>query len=388
MEKILIIMNNLAGGGAEKALIKLLEKIDKDKYCITLFLLNNEGIYLKELKKYKNLNFAYLTEELNKSNRFYKIKKVIHKLKKLYFCLYPNYAFTKKLGKNKYDVGIAYLEGVTTLFSANLKNCKKKIAWVHTDLIKNKSLNKILEKGAYKKINRIICVSNDAKSSMIKLYPNLYKKIEVIYNPIDKEEIIEKSKEYKKIFNDKKLNIISIGRLIDAKGYDILLQAHNLLIKKGLNYKLYILGEGKERKKLEKYIEKNNLENYTQLLGFKENPYPYLKEADIFVSSSRYEGYPLVLCEAICLEKPIIATNCTGPKEILENGKYGLIAEVENIEDLAEKMEELILNKELRNSYSVLVKKKAETFNISRIMKEIERELNERNKNKCNSTCL
>ena len=75
MEKILIIMNNLAGGGAEKALIKLLEKIDKDKYCITLFLLNNEGIYLKELKKYKNLNFAYLTEELNKSNRFYKIKK-------------------------------------------------------------------------------------------------------------------------------------------------------------------------------------------------------------------------------------------------------------------------------------------------------------------------
>lgn len=196
-----------------------------------------------------------------------------------------------------------------------------------------------------------------------------------MYNPIDKDNILEKSKEKIEMKKDK-LNIITVGRLSYQKGYDILLQTHKKLIKEGLNYSLIILGEGIERKNLEKYIKENNLENNTQLLGFKENPYSYLKEADIFVSSSRYEGYPLVLCEAVCLGKPIIATNCTGPKEILENSRYGLMAEVENVDDLAEKMKKLILNEELRKKYSDLSKERAEIFDIKKTMQEIEELLN------------
>ncbi|MEE1476685.1 glycosyltransferase [Fusobacterium sp.] len=378
MKKILVIMNNLAGGGAEKLLIKLLEKFNKNKYEITLFLLNNEGIYLRELKKFKEIKFSYLTNEINKKERIYRIRKLVHKLKKLYFCLFPNYMFNKRLGKNKYDVGIAYLEGPTTLFLSNLKNCNKKIAWVHTDLKKHRILSKYLERRAYKKVDNIVCVSNDSKISMDELYPELSKKIEVICNPIDKEEIIYKANEKRiNIFNKEKLSLISIGRLVNVKGYDLLLQAHNNLIKEGMDYNLYILGEGEEREKLESYIKENNLEKNTFLLGFKENPYPFLKEADIFISSSRYEGYPLGLCEALCLEKPIIATKCTGSLEILENGKYGLLAEVDSVESIKKNIKKMILNKELRERYSVLAKEKIKTFNINKKIKEIEGKINE-----------
>lgn len=378
MKKLLIVMNNLDGGGAEKLLIKLLEKLNKNKYDITLFLLNNEGIYLKELKKIRKIKFSYLTNEINKEEKFYKLKKIIHKLKKLYFCLFPNDIFRKKLGENRYDIGIAYLEGVTTLFLSNLKTCKKKIAWVHTDLKKHRILNKYLEKRAYKKIDNIVCVSNDSKFSMKKLYPELNEKIEVIYNPVDKEEIIyNANKEKINIFNKEKINLISIGRLIKAKGYDILLQAHNSLVKEGLDYNLYILGEGKERKKMEKYIEEHNLEENTFILGFKKNPYPYLKEADIFISSSRYEGYSLVVAEALCLGKPIIATKSTGPCELLENGKYGILSEIENVLDLKKKMKELVVNEKIRKEYSILSNERSKIFDIDKKIKEIERKIDE-----------
>ena len=277
----------------------------------------------------------------------------------------------KKLKNRNYDVEIAFLEGNSTVLIANRNSRAKKISWIHTDLLKHRVINKSLEKKSYEKMDKVICVSEDSKKSLLKLYPELENKVQVICNPIDQNNILQKANEKLK-FNKKKINMITIGRLIKIKGYDILLQSHNKLIKKGIEYNLIILGEGEERKNLEKYIKQNNLENNTQLLGFKENPYPYLKQADIFVSASRYEGYPLVLCEAICLGKPIIATNCTGPKEILENGKYGLIAEVENVEDLAEKMEELILDKKLREKYSDLSKERARIFNIKKTLEEIE----------------
>ena len=296
---------------------------------------------------------------------------MIIKILRYFYCKYP--FLIKKLKNKNYDIEIAFLEGYSTVLVANRKNDSKKISWVHIDLEKHKMISRKLERVSYHKMKQIICVSEDSKKSVLNLYPENKNKIEVIYNPIDKKNILEKSNE--KIdfnFENNKINVITVGRLNQQKGYDILLQSHNRLIKKGLDYNLIILGEGGEKSSLEKYIRENVLENNTQLLGFKENPYPYLKQADIFVSSSRYEGYPLVLCEAVCLGKPIIATNCTGPKEILENGKYGLMAEVENIEDLTEKMKELILDEKLRKKYSELSKERAKMFDIKKTLEEIE----------------
>lgn len=375
MKKILIIIDALRGGGAEKVLYDISKNIDFSKYKIELFLIQNEGIYREKIKKL-GINIDYLFDERKDliSNILYrKFKSMIIRVLRYFYCKYP--FLIKKLKDRNYDIEIAFLEGYSTVLIANRKNKSKKIAWVHIDLEKHRVLNSNLEKKSYQKIDKIICVSEDSKKSVLNLYPENKDKIRVMYNPIDKDNILEKSKEKIEMKKDK-LNIITVGRLSYQKGYDILLQTHKKLIKEGLNYSLIILGEGIERKNLEKYIKENNLENNTQLLGFKENPYSYLKEADIFVSSSRYEGYPLVLCEAVCLGKPIIATNCTGPKEILENSRYGLMAEVENVDDLAEKMKKLILNEELRKKYSDLSKERAEIFDIKKTMQEIEELLN------------
>ena len=372
-KKILFVIDTLKGGGAEKVLYDILKNMDLLKYKTEIFLIKNEGFYIKKIKELGvEINYLFNERKDLFNNILYKkTKSMIIKILRYFYCKYP--FLIKKMRNINYDVEIAFLEGYSTVLIANRKNNSKKIAWVHIDLEKHKMISRKLERVSYRKVDQIICVSDDSKKSILNLYPENISKVQVIYNPIDKKNILKKASDKIEFSFDKnKINIITIGRLTYQKGYDILLQAHNELIKEGLDYNLIILGEGGEKSNLEKYINENNLENYTQLLGFKENPYPYLKEADIFVSSSRYEGYPLVLCEAVCLGKSIIATDCTGPKEILENGKYGLIAEVENVEDLAEKIKKLILDKELRKKYSVLSKERAEIFNIKKALEEIE----------------
>lgn len=378
MKKILFIINSLPGGGAEKVLYDILRKIDKKKFNIEIFLINKEGIYVDKIKKL-NIKIDYLFLERKDKIDFIlyrKIKSCILLIKKYLYLSFPK--LISKLKNKRYDIEIAFLEGNPTLLLGNRKTTALKIAWVHNDLEKHRVLSKKNEKKAYSKMDKIICVSADSKKSVENLYPELEKKIEVMYNPIPKEEILEKSLEIENIYSKEKINIVTVGRLNVQKGYDILLKAHNELLKEGLDYNLYILGEGGERKNLEKYISENSIEKNTFLLGFKENPYPYIKQADIFVSSSRYEGYPLVLCEAICLEKSIIATKCTGPNEILENGKYGLLAKVENISSLKENMKKLILDEELRIKYSKLSRERAKIFDIEKTMKEIEILLNEK----------
>lgn len=377
MKRILFVINSLPGGGAEKVLYDILRKIDKQKYNIEIFLINNEGIYIDKIKNL-GVKIDYLFPKRKDKVNFVlyrKIKSCILLIKKFLYLRFPRLVY--KLKHKRYDIEIAFLEGNPTLFLGNRKTTALKIAWVHNDLEKHRVLSKKNEKKAYSKMNKIICVSNDSKKSVENLYPELQENIEVIYNPIPKEEILSKSLEIENIYSKKKINIVTVGRLNVQKGYDVLLKAHKELLKEGLDYNLYILGEGEERKKLEKYIKENNIEKNTFLLGFKENPYPYIKQANIFISSSRYEGYSLVVAEALCLEKPVIATKCVGPIELLNNGKYGLLAEVENIDSLKEKMKKLILDEELRIKYSELSRERAKIFDIEKTMKEIERLLDE-----------
>lgn len=382
MKKILFIIGDLNDGGAEKVLYDILNNLSYKKYEIELFLLENSGVYLEKLKNKKNLRieFLFLKRKKNYKNIFYKkISTFLYLIKLYFYCKYP--FFIKKLRNKNYDIEIAFLEGYPTLLLSNRENNSKKIAWIHTNLEKHRiiGINKKFERKNYKKIDKLICVSEDSKKSVLNLYPETKEKLQVIYNPIDKDNIIKRSEEKIDInFDKNKINIIAIGRLTKVKGFDILLQSHNKLIKEGLDYNLIILGEGGERKNLEKYIKQNNLENNVKLLGFKENPYPYLNKTDIFISSSLYEGFSLVVAEAICLNKPVIATKCTGPLELLENGKYGLITEVGNIEDLAEKMKKMISDYKLREKYSNLSKKRAEIFNIRKTMHEIEELLDEK----------
>ena len=168
----------------------------------------------------------------------------------------------------------------------------------------------------------------------------------VIYNPLNKKEIIKKSKKRLnlKFFKKKDLKLITVGRLVDQKDQITLLKAINL-IKKKVNFKLLIIGRGNEETRLKIFIDKNKITKFVKIVPFQKNPYKFIIKADLFILTSKFEGLPNVLLEAQSLKKYIISTNCpTGPKEILLNGKLGDLVKVQDYKGLASKI--LIFNKE------------------------------------------
>ena len=176
-----------------------------------------------------------------------------------------------------------------------------------------------------------------------------------IYNPLDKREIEKKSKiTTKKYFNKKStLRIINIGRFVDQKDQITFLKALNL-IKHKIDFEAILIGKGNDEVMLKNFINKNKLKNKIKLVNFVENPYPILREAELLVLSSKFEGLPNVLLEAQVLKKFIISSNCpTGPREILLNGKGGLLFEIGNFKELADK---IIFYKKNKKKLSKLIK--------------------------------
>ncbi|MFX1523806.1 MAG: glycosyltransferase, partial [Promethearchaeota archaeon] len=195
-----------------------------------------------------------------------------------------------------------------------------------------------------KKVDHIVPVSKELKKILVNKYRIDADKIITIYNGFDIERIQKLAKEnvsnQKSIFNNQNLiKFVTIGRLSKEKGHIYLIKAFSKVIREIPNSRLFIIGEGPLKGKLMKLVKKFQLENKIFLLGSIKNPYKYISKADIFVLSSLHEGLPTVLIEALACGLPIISTNCeTGPKEILGNGRYGILTKVANSSDLAEKM--------------------------------------------------
>ena len=161
-----------------------------------------------------------------------------------------------------------------------------------------------------------------------------------IYNPLNKHELSQKNQnKIKKIFKESnKLKILNIGRFVDQKDQITFLRALNL-IKDKIEYEAILVGRGKDKAMLKSYINKNKLNKKIKLVDFVENPYPFIRETEILILSSKYEGLPNVLLEAQVLKKFIISSNCpTGPREILLNGKGGLLFKVGDFKELANKI--------------------------------------------------
>lgn len=370
MKKILIVIDTLAGGGAERVLKDLLMHLDKSKYNIEILLNHKQGIYLKEINKdYKVMSYNKNREEYSKITIFRKIKSLYLITKNR---LLTSVFFTNKIIKDEYDLEIAFMQGWSTSVVSRRRNKSKKIAWVHTDLEKRKNFHKEVESEEYSYFDKIIAVSKDSAKSIENLYPEHNNKIEVIFNPVDVELIKEMSKEDSIKFPTDRFNLVTVGRLEYVKGYDILLKAHKELIEEGIIHNLYIVGKGEEEYNLIKYISENKIESSVTLLGFKPNPYPYILKSDGFVVSSRNEGYSLVLAEALVLGKPIVATKCTGPKELLNNGEYGIMVEINDIQSLKEGIKELIINNNKRDYYRDKSLRRSEIFNIKDIIQEVE----------------
>lgn len=205
----------------------------------------------------------------------------------------------------------------------------KRIGWIHTDLSCTSSFfnNKKAEKKCYDNLSNVVCVSEYAKQIFINEVKSINEPI-VIYNPIDKQQILRKSKENINCeIIKKRFTICGVGRLTKLKGFDRLIEVTGKLINEGYELDLWILGEGEYENKLKQQINKLCINDFVHLLGFTENPYIIMKQCDLYVCSSKFEGYSLTVAEAIILGLPVISTACTGPVELLNNGKYGLIVD-------------------------------------------------------------
>lgn len=366
-KNILIVNNTLGEGGAEKVLIDILNRFDYSKYNVKLLLLRKEGVHFKELNKnvklrclYKQFNIKHSL--LNKAWNFFQYRTMKH----LYKLIYILYA-----GLNN-DVEIAFLEGEPTKFvSKSINKKSKKVAWVHTDLIKCRPEHVNLEdKEVYKKFDNVVCVSNIAKKSFQKLYKDISYEPKVIYNLIEVSKINKLSQENIDFKFDKPV-IVSVGRLTKLKRFDLIIRVHKKIIESGINHELIILGMGEEEKNLNQLIKELNVENSVHMLGFVDNPYPYIKQADILLLASKFEGFSLVVAEALSLGTPIMSTSNGGADELLNCGEFGVIVEDNTLDVFVNKIKKIIVDKKKLECYRMKSIERSEIFDGNSVMRDI-----------------
>ncbi len=328
-KKVLFLIESLSGGGAEKVLMTILKNLDRTRFDITLCSILNTGVYLEEIPSY--VYFKYILPNHKSMHGFrlfvYKIKyKIIYNL------LSPRLFYKLFVPKGN-DLEVAFLEGnVTRFLSGSTNRYSQKVAWVHTDLASFHWTAKLYdnlrkETDVYNLFDRVVCVSEHAKRSFLKEFPEVRTPLSVLYNPVDREEIIRLAKQNAEIPEKKtdKVRMISLGRLTYQKAYDRLLRVFMRLKKRGFDMELWILGEGEEKDRLKKYIEDNDLSSDVTLWGFQTNPYKFMSKCDFFVCSSFVEGYSTAATEAIILGLPVITTDCSGMRELLADGAAGII---------------------------------------------------------------
>ena len=312
--KVLFLTINLGGGGAERVLVNLVNKMADDNYDITVRALVNYGI-----------NKALLSSKIKYE---YIFKKSFRGMNYLY--LLPHKWIYNKVAYGQFDIIVVYIHGVLTKIVSYAPKDQKTVAYLHANMQRSPFIKSFRDNDAIQKCfsgyNRIISVSQEVQSSFIQKSGINDQRLMVIYNTFDVEGILRKSKEY---YNAKKysFNLCSVGKLEKVKGYLRLSKIIKRLYDENFNIHLTIVGEGPQRKELESFIKSNNLLQNITLTGFDTNPYKYIANSDLFVCSSYSEGFSSVVAESLILGVPVITTDCPGMKEMLGNNEFGIITE-------------------------------------------------------------
>lgn len=359
-KNILIRIGSLRNGGAEKTLVTLLKNLPKDKYNIDLLLNLRFGTFLPDVPDW--VNVLHLNRgEMITTNRPQDIPiKAFRKIYQGILKMFPKPLYSFILKNKKYDIEIAANHVLSAEILNSPQKKSKKITWIHSDL-ENSDLSQS-NINALPHFDKILCISQKIIHSVKKLGVS-DQKIEHFYNPIDEQDIAQKSEEKIDINTHHLPIFLSVGTLYNAKGFDRLIKAHHKLISEGFQHQVWIIGAGQDEMELKNLAKTLEVENSVKFLGFQKNPYPYFKLADYYVLSSRYEGFPTVLFEAITLKKKIIATQVSGADEMLENGQLGLI--VENSEDgIYQGMKETFINPDKFNDFEQNIHHYQPPFNL------------------------
>lgn len=355
MKSILIVMHAMELGGAERALLGMLENIDYTQYSVDLFLLRHEGELLKYIPEEVNV----LPENSSYSCMAVPIQNVLKKGK-------INIAYHRWLGKRaaqkrvnelglpadndvaleyshkytvdvmpmisdkEYDLVISYL--TPHYYAAQKTNGKKKIAWIHTDYSKV-SVDKESQLVMWNQYDHIVSISDAVSETFLSVFPELKEKVIVIENIMPEKLIAKQADEFpvdNEMPNDGRIKLLSIGRFSYAKNFDQIPDICDRILKQGLDVVWYIIGYGGDEQLINDKIKEYKMENHVIILGRKVNPYPYIKACDYYVQPSRYEGNSVSVHEAQLLKKPVIITNYATAKDQITGGLDGFIVPMDN----------------------------------------------------------
>ncbi|MEB3100774.1 glycosyltransferase [Ferviditalea candida] len=368
-KNILFVMNNLHCGGAEKALISLLETMDYNRFNVDLFLFKHEGLFFSKTPKQVILlpepsEFQYFDMSakaavagcLKKGRVDIAVSRIqagfiFRSEKNRAKCeqrVWKPLSRTLKSIDKTYDIAVGFLEKNPIYFCVEKVHALKKIGFIHNDYDKL-GMDPDLDEQYFDALDHIVSVSESSVRILQGRFPHYRHKIALMHNIVSPNIINKLS------FEDADLKrggftIVSVGRLHPQKGFDMAIEACGMLIREGYDIRWLVIGEGNERMKLEKMIEENHLQQKFILLGMQENPYPYIRMADLYVQPSRFEGKPVAIDEAKILCKPIVATNFSTVKDQIIHNENGLIVDM-TPEAISEGIKKLIEDQALRNAF-------------------------------------
>lgn len=373
-KKILFVTESLARGGMERVLVDIANALVGCGYDVTI-LAYAPTDYLKA-DLHPDVHYIYCPRKLLKIRRRLPYFHRMYRKDKWEKRASARTLYRYYVGREKYDCEVGFYRGPSIKIISGSTNKKtKKIAWVHTDfkLCDPKSIigffnNMDEAKTAYRSFDDIVCVSAQAKESFVNVIGVPDERVSVIYNMIDAKVIQRKAQEECPL-QKRKFTFVTVGRIIPDKGYIRLVDVVKRLKEEGFDFDLWIVGGGRAEEELKQHVGELQLNN-VQLMGMQDNPYKYVKEADMFVCSSIREGFSLAVAEALLLDIPVLSTRCTGPTEILDNGRFGIL--VDNSEQgLYEGMKQVLSNTEKMHIFKGIAAGRGMDFNADSIVNQI-----------------
>jgi glycosyltransferase involved in cell wall biosynthesis len=325
---IAIFLPSLVGGGAERVMLNLAIALSQEGQPVDLVLANAAGPYLDQVPAEINV------VDLQRSRTLTSLPALVRYLRKTR----PKAIISALDHANLVAIWAKHLAFIPAKAIVTIHSNARYL--VHHSSDTRWGIIPVLMRLFFPFAHKIVCVSKGVEDALSETLKLSKENLQTIYNPIISDDIFEKARapiDHPWFHSDQNV-VVAVGRLSQEKGFSTLIQAFSK-IGGQYNAKLVILGEGQQRQELELLIQSFGLEDSVQLLGFVDNPYAYLSKATMFVLSSEWEGLPTVLIEALALGIPVISTDCeSGPREILNDGEYGILIPINDPERLAEAM--------------------------------------------------
>lgn len=363
MIKILFLIHDLGQGGAEKVLVNLVNNMDRKRFDISVIALFGGGVNEQFLAP--DIHYrAVFPKEIRGNSKLMKLlsPKQLHK-----FCV-----------KEHYDIEVSYLEGPSARIVSGCPYVDTRlVSWIH---VEQHTMTKLAAsfrsakeaKRCYERFHQTICVSQHVKNDFCEIL-NFQKPCQVLYNTVEFEQIILKSKEkVAELVEEDAVRIVAVGTLKPSKGYKRLFGIIKRLL--GENYKvhLYVLGVGPQQQELEQIITQNGMQPYVTLLGYQTNPYSYVAKCDLFVCASYAEGFSTAATEALIVGTPVCTVEVSGMKEMLgDNNEYGVVTD-NNEQALYQGIKQLLDNPKFLEHYKKRAIERGKNFSTENTVKAVE----------------